>query len=708
MKLSNYGPNTNVYELMTWLFPGVRFGEFHEKMDPEHFSETTGKCSADKTKYWIDIENEFQKYSSKPSDFLYFIEFLSTYKASDKIVFNQCFPHNGSKNSVFSNEILFNKLANPKEIQQLINDCRIVNGNTFKGGIFLYCARILDSEFLSYFFGKKNKERIYKLQKHFDSQIASNKPKFPVSSIFNESNSWGNDWEATYDNKEYLFGWQKDKDEHWQTLYEYKPYNPYQYFLHECQTRYTLVRIGYESTSSSSIKRASIKKFEQYSEKGLSEIFTKFKLLRNNGKNQESRIREFYEKRYHSDGFNKKDYEGNILIGIETKVGAENFIPAFFIPKNSKETIIEINYAVGHKKSEKETQHTEYKLNSADIKKLNKIFSKLPQEAFKNLSPKETVALQKKQPYELLKILNKPDVQNFLSEDEKKFSTECYNAFYTEESFDTPINNEESKDTLLDRTSNEDVRNNTYSKKSSKKKKDSVPSLSIEEITKAFNLLMDKFRATASEKLNEETIDAVIKSFNEEFFKDDKLGLKTDIASTDDENIWKHREEYYDDLLEAIKSIDFNTLPSELSDNIFAKRYLELDKNKPKKDIRPYEKQIRETIRDILLELQVSQKEPEFFDILKWELIRKTPLGKEKVTKYIDEIWKDFKNASNKTSFFASLQNDINNFNVNCSDEELSDNYFIKRFLNSEISLPNTTVHIMFREVLSTKLKGWY
>lgn len=733
MKLSDYGPNTNVYELMTWLFPGVRFGEFHEKMDPEHFSETTGKCSLVKTRFWIEIENEFKKCSSKPSDFFDFIKYLSEYKASgEEIVFKQCFPYidsSNSANSIFSCSILLNQLAplNPlkksDEIEQLIKDCDILNGKTLKGGLFLYCARILDSKFLSFFYGKgQNDEKfIYKLLKYYDSQIAANKTQFPVSSIFNESNRWGIDWEAQYvydkNNRcKYRFSWQKDKDEHWQTLYEYKPYNPYQYFLHECQTRYTLVRIGYESTSSSSIKRAKdIKKFEQYSKKGLSEIFTKFKLLRNNGKNQESRIREFYEKSYHSDGFSKKDYEGNILIGIETKVGAENFTPAFFIPKDFEKTIREINYAVSHKKSEKETQHSEYKLNSADIKKLNKIFSKLPQEAFNNLSPKETVALQKKQPYELLKILNKPDVQNFLSEDEKKFSTECYNTFYTEESFDTSINNEESKDTLLDRTSNEDVRNNTYSKKSSKKKKDSVPSLSIEEITKAFNLLMDKFRATASEKLNEETIDAVIKSFNEEFFKDDKLGLKTDIASTDDENIWKHREEYYDDLLEAIKSIDFNTLPSELSDNIFAKRYLELDKNKPKKGIRPYEKQIRETIRDILLELQVSQKAPEFFDILKGkllgnlqkELLKKTSLGKEKVTNYIDEIWKDFKNASNKAAFFASLQNDIINFDINCSDEELSDNYFIKKFLKSEISFPNTTVHIMFREILNGIIKNW-
>lgn len=681
MKLSDYGPNTNVYELMTWLFPGVRFGEFHEKMDPKHFSETTGKCSADKTKYWIDIENKFQKYSSKPSDFLYFIEFLSEYKASgkDNIVFNQCFPHNGTKNSVFSNKILFDKLANPKEIEQLLKDCDILNGHTLKGGVFLYCARILDSKFLSYFYkkGTNTENIIYKLLKHFDSQIASNKPKFPVSSIFNESNSWRNDWEATYDNTEYRFGWQKYKDEHWQTLYEYKPDNPYQYFLHECQTRYTLVRIGLETIKSIPIKRAKeILCFANYASKGFKDLDKAVlyydKIRKKEVKVELSKIKNLYVREGIKGKKGIKDKEGNILIGIETKVGAENFTPAFFIPKNLEETIKEIKYAVGHKKSEIKTQHTEYKLNPAEITKLNKIFSKLPQEAFNNLSPKETVALQKKQPYELLKILNKPDVQNFLSEDEKKFITESsLNAFYTEESFDTLIN-EESKDTLLDQTS----------------------------IDESFEFLMDKFQAIASKKLNAKTVDAVIKSFNEEFFKDDNLGLKNDIASTDDEDILDYRNEYYNKLLNAIRSVNFTTSSSELSDNIFAKRYLELDANMPEKGKIQYKKQIRETIWDILLELG-------FFSILQGELLKKTSLGKEKVTKYIDEIWKDFKNASNKTSFITTLENDIINFNVNCSDEELSDNYFIKKFLNSEISLPNTTVHIMFREILNEIIKNW-
>ena len=100
-------------------------------------------------------------------------------------------------------------------------------------------------------------------------------------------------------------------------------------------------------------------------------------------------------------------------------------------------------------------------------------------------------------------------------------------------------------------------------------------------------------------------------------------------------------------------------------------------------------------------------KNSRIFWNLQEELLKKTSLGKEKVTKYIDEIWKDFKNASNKTSFITTLENDIINFNVNCSDEELSDNYFIKKFLNSEISLPNTTVHIMFREILNEIIKNW-
>ena len=133
---------------------------------------------------------------------------------------------------------------------------------------------------------------------------------------------------------------------------------------------------------------------------------------------------------------------------------------------------------------------------------------------------------------------------------------------------------------------------------------------------------------------------------------------------------------------------------------------MNLDKDKPENKINLYKKQIRETIRDILLELQVSsQKYLRFFDILKGELLKKTSLEEEKVTKYIDELWKEYRNASNKAAFFASLQNDIINFDINCSDEELSDNYFIKKFLKSEISFPNTTVHIMFREILNEMLK---
>lgn len=668
MKLSDYGPNTNVYELMTWLFPGVRFGEFHEKMDPEHFSETTGKCSLVKTRFWIEIENEFKKCSSKPSDFFDFIKYLSEYKASgEEIVFKQCFPYidsSNSANSIFSCSILLNQLAplNPlkksDEIEQLIKDCDILNGKTLKGGLFLYCARILDSKFLSFFYGKgQNDEKfIYKLLKYYDSQIAANKTQFPVSSIFNESNRWGIDWEAQYvydkNNRcKYRFSWQKDKDEHWQTLYEYKPYNPYQYFLHECQTRYTLVRIGYESTSSSSIKRAKdIKKFEQYSKKGLSEIFTKFKLLRNNGKNQESRIREFYEKSYHSDGFSKKDYEGNILIGIETKVGAENFTPAFFIPKDFEKTIKEINSAKGHKKSEKETQHSEYKLatyqitglreilsklyiydkqidelknylhifTAEELREINKIISKVIKISVNDLTLKqeEVESLQNKNenPYKLLKILGKRKILNKLSKSEKNTIREFTNNRSLQETYKT-----------LEFLTSEKVQ--IYLSKRDRER-------------------IKKFSSYANTKM--ESLDTP--------------------HSTEDSATLHDRISENDVLEKVVPS------SSDFSDDILEKQ---------SKTIKKYLK------------------------LLKRELSKEPTIGEEKTTKYIERIQDDYTKAINKTSFITTLKNDIINFDINCSDEELSDNYFIKKFLKSEISFPNTTVHIMFREILNGIIKNW-
>lgn len=728
MNLSNYGPNTNVYELMTCLFPGVKFGAFHEEMDPNNFSETTGKCSLVKTRFWIEIENEFKKCSSKPSDFFDFIKYLSEYKASgEEIVFKQCFPYidsSNSANSIFSCSILLNQLAplNPlkksDEIEQLIKDCDILNGKTLKGGLFLYCARILDSKFLSFFYGKgqNNEKFIYKLLKYYDSQIAANKTQFPVSSIFNESNRWGIDWEAQYvydkNNRcKYRFSWQKDKDEHWQTLYYYKPSNPYEYFIHECQARYTLVRIGLE-TPFSSIKRAKdIKKFKQYSEKGLSEVFAKTGLLKENEGKKKLELLEFYEKNYHCDDYSKRDIEGNILIGIELKDGAETFESSFFIPKNLKETITEIISSIGKKAIEKQTQHTTYKLNPKEVTEIKKIRSKLPEEARTNLSPEESEILQENKPYEILKILYKPDVYVYLTKDEKEYIKQRY----------------------LIAFSTEDVRKNTESKNSFK------------EIEESFTFMMNEFQSVATNKLNEETVKALIDKFYKEFFDGGEYCTKTDITSIEDEKMLKDRYRYYKKLLRAVKSVNINTSASELEDNIFAKKYLSLAKEKPEHEINLYKKQIRETIRDILLELQVSlkfldspqnaedgttlhdrisendvinreapssndyyednlgyrsQKMEEFLKPLKRELSKEPTIGKEKIAKYLDELRKDYRNASNKTSFIETLEKDILSFNVNCSDEELNNNYYVKTFLKSEKSFPKDTVFNMFREIL--------
>lgn len=671
MKLSDYGPNTNVYELMTWLFPGVRFGEFHEKMDPEHFSETTGKCSLVKTRFWIEIENEFKKCSSKPSDFFDFIKYLSEYKASGKeIVFKQCFPYidsSNSANSIFSCSILLNQLAplNPlkksDEIEQLIKDCDILNGKTLKGGLFLYCARILDSKFLSFFYGKgQNDEKfIYKLLKYYDSQIAANKTQFPVSSIFNESNRWGIDWEAQYvygkNNRcKYRFSWQKDKDEHWQTLYYYKPSNPYEYFIHECQTRYTLVRIGYESTSSL-IKRAKdIKEFNHYSEKGMSEVFAKIGLLKENEGITESKIlREFYEKNYHEEGSNPNkdlDYEGNILIGIEIKDGAKKITNAFFVPKNLKATITEIRSAIGKKKNEKQTQHTRYKIFEKENTKLHEILSSLyiydkQIDELKNYLHIFT-AHELNEINKIISNVNKISVSELKLEQEEEESLQ---------------NKNENPYKLLKILRRRVIRKN-LSKSDNKKITDFTNNLCLQEPYKTLEFLTSE---------------------NVQIY-----------LSEEDKKLIKKYSSYANTKTESLDSPqdakDGTTLHDKISEDDVINK--EVPSSKVcSDDISGYK----------------SQKFKDLVKYLNSELSKNPDIEEKKITKYLNDIWKDYKKTTDKTSFIATLEKDIVNFNVNCSDEELNNNYYVKTFLKSEKSFPKDTVFNMFREILYRMLINW-
>ena len=749
MILRDFGSHTLIPTLMTCIFPGVEFGTFHEEID----KKTTEKCSLIKTASWLEIEKKFFELKT-PFDFIKYL--AEDFIAHDEQTFSPFFPLKDSlktEKSVFSYCDLIQNLKNHEEMKQLIKDCSFINARTFKGGLFLYCARILDSKFLSFFYEKEtiSENKIYIFLKHFDSQIAANKTKFPVSSIFNESSRWGIDWKATYDFKHYRFIWQKEEDDHWQTLLYYAPTNPYEYFLHECQTRYTLVRIGVESNTVTTLKRAKdIKTFEQYEKEG-------FKALENKGyKLSDVDVEDYFD----TEISHKHDIEGNILIGLEIKSGTEKFEHSIFEPKSLNETITEIKSAIKYKLSEKECNREKFKLTKKEVEKIydilstlynkeiegledylyifnktecgkiHKIINNLPNSVFKVLEEEDRIALQNQNEssYKLLKILRKDktqnklsdtdkttirdysekfklqlpydtlrylyeNAQNYLSDEDREYIKKYYLiANRITQSFDIPTS-EEGKDTLLDMTSDEDIRNNTDSKKSFK------------EIEESFTFLMDEFQSVASKKLNEETVKALIEKFYKEFFEGDKYCTKTDITSIEDEELLNNRYSYYKTLLRAVKSVNINTSASELVDNRFAQEYLDLDKDKPENKINLYKKQIRESIRDILLELQVSQKSLRFFDILKGELLKKTSLEEEKVTKYIDELWKEYRNASNKKTFITTVKNDILNFNINCSDEELSDNFYVKSFLKSEISLPNTTVHIMFRVILNGILK---
>ncbi|MBQ1711031.1 MAG: hypothetical protein II032_07920, partial [Treponema sp.] len=380
MKLSDFGSHTLIPTLMTCIFPGVEFGTFHEEID----KKTTEKCSLIKTASWLEIEKKFFELKT-PFDFIKYL--AEDFIAHNEQTFSPFFPLKDSlktEKSVFSYCDLIQNLKNHEEMKQLIKDCSFINARTFKGGLFLYCARILDSKFLSFFYEKEtiSENKVYIFLKHFDSQIAANKTKFPVSSIFNESSRWGIDWKATYDFKHYRFIWQKEEDDHWQTLLYYAPTNPYEYFLHECQARYTLVRIGLETIKSIPIKRAKdILCFANYASEGFKaldkDVLYYDKIRKKEVKVELSKIKNLYVREGIKGKKDIKDKEGNILIGIEYKDGAKEYKSAFFEPKSLKETITEIKFAIKYKLSEKECNREKFKLTKKEVEKIYDILSTL-------------------------------------------------------------------------------------------------------------------------------------------------------------------------------------------------------------------------------------------------------------------------------------------------------------------------------------------
>lgn len=346
-----YNNNGTLCEIMTKLFPGVVFGAFHLKKNKK-------TLEVKKTRFWSEIDTAYSRCTTVYD----FIDYLRNYTASgDQKTFEHLFPK--EKYQAFSGCDLINKLKDPVELSRLIGDCRIVDDRIFKGGLFLYCARILDSKFLHKLIADTEPNIYQTLVQNYDSDTPD-KDVFPCSNLFNCNTKWGNDWVCEYDydenndgNLKYRFEWEKGRGKNgkdWGMLSSYSVNNPYEFFIHMCQSKYTLVNIGKNMKANGlPLKTTDISKFENFSKEGFNRIGEEFNYKLNGRKlkftdenlkvgrasHDDVPLEEFQdtkEEEYY-DVLSK-----SILMSIEEKDGAQNMEPDFFKPKDLNEVLIRI------------------------------------------------------------------------------------------------------------------------------------------------------------------------------------------------------------------------------------------------------------------------------------------------------------------------------------------------------------------------------
>jgi hypothetical protein len=450
MEASVFGDSKSVYEIMTKIFPGVVFGAFYQERN-------TKTLKVSKTKFWEDIEKIFNKVNTV-SDF---IDYLGNYKASgNQKTFEKLFPKNTYHELSYTD--LIDNLKKSDELSIFLNDCRIINGNIFKGGLFLYCARILDSKFLKNIISE-TEINIYKvLTKEYNNDV-SNVDKFPCVLFFNCNKEWGNSWKCEYDydiendgNMKYRFVWEKDRGEFeqdWDLLDYYRVNNPFELFVHQCQKQYTLVNIG-KKQEALSIKDLS--SFSKFSQDGFNKIASNFQFF-NNGKKHaynedfflrdESSIKEL-------NIFNEIKVEENydakfkdILMGIEEKDGAKTMDPKFFIPKNLQQVLVNVKVFSMNKEGLRRLKTGRIQLSIEETKEIFELFytfaSKMEGSSCQNPILAEILyefdsKRINKYPYKKLEILNK--CLPFFEEEDKKKINQLNNKLFSKISLDTPIN----------------------------------------------------------------------------------------------------------------------------------------------------------------------------------------------------------------------------------------------------------------------------
>lgn len=367
MKLSTFGKNKSIYELMSKIFPGVVFGAFHLEKDKK-------TLEVNKTSYWIDIEKKFFEVNT-PSEFL---DYLCKYTASGKQrTFEHLFLRNiGDDDKSLYIEML-KKLENPDELSLFLNDCRIVNDCVFKGGIFLYCARLLDAKFLVNLLTDSEIEIYQELRQNYNNDNVEDSG-FPGVSLFNCNRNWGSSWVCEYDfdrendgNLKYRFLWEKDKkNKDWGVLNYYSVNNPYELFIHMDQSKYTLANIGLKGEKLSLVE---LNEIPNYASEGNKEIYNLFKFK--------------YQSLYKCFNFKGKIEENQydalrhcILMGIERKDGAKNFEPSFFIPKDFDSVKRNVYAFIKHKEGLRRVNSDLMILETTEVAEVLNLFFKFQNE----------------------------------------------------------------------------------------------------------------------------------------------------------------------------------------------------------------------------------------------------------------------------------------------------------------------------------------
>lgn len=451
MKISAFGNDKlSIYQIMTELFPGVIFGEFYQTRDKK-------TLQVSKNSFWIKIEEEFFNCSSIAE----FINFLENYKASgQQKTFEHLFPKDTYLS--FSYNDLISKLKTKTEESILINDCRILNDKVFKGGLFLYCSRFLDVDFLANLISV-SKENIYKelLQKYNTDQLQ--KENFPCSNLFNCSSRWFTIWECVYDydeenngNPKYRFLWGKDLGDNnndWGLLNYYSPNNPYEFFVHLGQSQYTLVNIG---KGNKRLVLADISDFDSIAKTGFKTVLSNL--------NYSTKFISFTSLE------NEEDFDAkykNILMGIEAKDGAKKMTQDVFMPKDLDEVIRNVKQLFKNQKGLLRISKERYQLKPAECNEIYELFYQfgtMPEENFETndldvIKQQLEIKNVNKNPYIKVNMLNK--YKSLLSEKEQKQINQLLCKLHITTSLDDLISRDDSENTVGDILSENDIKNNS-------------------------------------------------------------------------------------------------------------------------------------------------------------------------------------------------------------------------------------------------------